>query len=265
MLYLRWLNKFEAVPIPGTEGAENPFFKPDGEWVGFFAGGGMKKVSLAGGLPQTLATAPYALGATWGEDGYIVYSPTLNSGLRRVSENGGDEPQVLTHPDFAGSGYGHVYPQYLPNGRNILFTIWGSSAVPAFRAAVYSLDTMEWEGLLPDGSSSNYQYLPTGHLLFSGGSGAGGGTNQLIARVFDLESLEPRGGGLGVVESVLRLQVQPDPCSRPPLMGPSALNRQARQHKSSGWIAKETASLWVSLRATTVGQDCRQMVTASPF
>ena len=191
LLYLRWLNEFEAVPIPGTEGAQDPFFKPDGEWVGFFADGEMKKVSLAGGLPQPLAMAPYAHSATWGEDGYIVYNPTMNSGLRRVSENGGDEPQVLTQPDFAGSGYAHIYPQYLPNGRNILFTL-GGSRDPVDPVAVYSLDTMGWEIVLPSAWAASY--LPTGHLLFSPPSGAGGGAKQLVARVFDLEDLEPRGG-----------------------------------------------------------------------
>jgi Tol biopolymer transport system component len=105
---------------------------------------------------------------------------------------------VLTQPDFSGSGYAHVYPQYLPNGRDILFSIFGSRD-PVEPAAVYSLDTMGWEIVLPNVGAASY--LPTGHLLFS----PTGGTNQLVARVFDLESLTPRGGSVGVVESVFEV------------------------------------------------------------
>ena len=65
-LYRRSLDQLEAVSIPGTEGANYPFFSPDGEWVGFFAGGKLKKVPLAGGPPVTLSDAASGAGSTGG-------------------------------------------------------------------------------------------------------------------------------------------------------------------------------------------------------
>src|SRR5712692_9871660 len=56
-LYLRALDSLEAKPISGTDGAFNPFFSPDGQWVGFFAQGKLKKVSIHGGVPVTLYNA----------------------------------------------------------------------------------------------------------------------------------------------------------------------------------------------------------------
>ena len=56
-LYLRAMDSLEAKPIPGTEGAVNPFFSPDGQWLGFFAGGKLKKVSVSGGAALTLGDA----------------------------------------------------------------------------------------------------------------------------------------------------------------------------------------------------------------
>ena len=73
-LYLRPMDRNEATPIPGTEGAYGPFFSPDGEWVGFFAGNQLKKVGLSGSLPVVLSEAPVAYGASWSSDGEIVSS-----------------------------------------------------------------------------------------------------------------------------------------------------------------------------------------------
>src|ERR1700674_3757487 len=65
-LYLRAMDSLGARPIPGTEGAINPFFSPDGQWVGFFAGGTLKKVSVSGGATVTLGNAAYGYGTSWG-------------------------------------------------------------------------------------------------------------------------------------------------------------------------------------------------------
>ena len=194
-LYLRPLDQYEASLIPGTEGAENPFFSPDGQSVGFFANGQMKTVPLAGGLPSSLAAAPWSWGATWSEDGWIIYSPTVNSGLWRVSEDGGPAEQ-LTQPDFADTGYGHTYPQYLPDGRTVLFSIWGhvDDGKALFSAAVLSLDTMQWEPILSSGAVS---YVPTGHLLFKSA-----GERQLLATPFDLSSLSPGANRVGVLADI---------------------------------------------------------------
>ena len=75
-LYLRAMDSQEAKPIPGTEGGVNPFFSPDGRWVGFFAGGNLKKVSVSGGAALTLGDAGVPRGASWGSQGMIAFSPS---------------------------------------------------------------------------------------------------------------------------------------------------------------------------------------------
>jgi hypothetical protein len=114
-LYLRPLDQFEATAIPGTEDGSQPFFSPDGAWVGFFAGGRLKKVPLAGGSPVTLADAPNPGGGSWSGDGTIVFAPDT-SGLMKTTA-GGAAPQRVTE---RGSAIGiHSAPLVLPGGKAV--------------------------------------------------------------------------------------------------------------------------------------------------
>ena len=107
-----------ATPLAGTEGAAGPFFSPDGQWLGFFGGGKLKKISVTGGAPEALADAPTARGGSWTEDRTIVYTPNSgNSGLWRVPAAGGTAEQLTT---LAPGEYTHRWPQVLPGGRAVL-------------------------------------------------------------------------------------------------------------------------------------------------
>ena len=75
-LYVRRLDQLTATPLAGTDGAAGPFFSPDGQWLGFFGGGKLKKIAVTGGAPVTLADAPTARGGSWAEDGTIVFTPS---------------------------------------------------------------------------------------------------------------------------------------------------------------------------------------------
>jgi Tol biopolymer transport system component len=143
-LYLRDLNSFEARPVPGASGARQPFFSPDGKWVAYFARGLLQKAEVTGGAPIRLAEAPFPHGGTWNEDNTIIYSPSLGSGLWRVPATG-VMPESLTKTDGAAMGYAHVFPQALPGGRSVLFTIWGQAGGNAFLA----LDSHRSEMVLP--------------------------------------------------------------------------------------------------------------------
>jgi hypothetical protein len=88
-LYLRAMDSLEARPILGTEGAVGPFFSPDGQWLGFFAGTKLKKISVSGGAAQTLGDATLAHGESWSNQGTIAFSPATASFLQQVSEGGG--------------------------------------------------------------------------------------------------------------------------------------------------------------------------------
>ena len=121
-LYLRDLNAFEARPVPGSSGARQPFFSPDGKWVAFFTRGFVQKAEVAGGAPIRVVEAPYSQGGTWNEDNTIIYAASLGSGLLRVPA-GGETPESLTKPEGAAGGYARVFPQALPGGRHVIFAV----------------------------------------------------------------------------------------------------------------------------------------------
>ena len=161
-LFVRRLDRGEVKPIPGTADSDEPFFSPDGLEVGFFTGDGkLKKVALAGGMPITLCAVKAAIRGSWGPDGTIVFTPGgVNAGLWRIPSSSG-EPRAVTTP-AAGTRVSHIYPQILPDGDHVLFTLVDPPRPPS--AAVVSLRTGEQRKLVD--RARDARYLPTGHLLF---------------------------------------------------------------------------------------------------
>ena len=121
VLATRMMDQSKATPIAGTEGGRDPFFSPDGQWLGFFADTKLKKISVNGGAPVVLAEARNARGASWGEGGIIVASLINTNGLYRVAADGTSAPQELTTLSRGEST--HRWPQVLPGGRVALFTV----------------------------------------------------------------------------------------------------------------------------------------------
>ncbi len=80
-IYVRSLDQLQATALPGTENARDPFFSPDGQWIGFFADGKLKKISVQGGAAVTLCDASDDRGGSWGDDGMIVFEPGQPGGL----------------------------------------------------------------------------------------------------------------------------------------------------------------------------------------
>jgi serine/threonine-protein kinase len=193
-LLSRPLDQLDATPLAGPEGADAPFFSPDGEWVAFFAAGKLKKVPAAGGPVHTLCDAPDARGGSWAADGTIVFAPGNFSGLAVVSANGG-APVTLTKPDAAEGERSHRWPQVLPDGGAALFTIGLASGISFDQARIglVTLATGERRSLAEHGSYA--RLLPSGHLLFVRGS-------TLLAAPFDTARLAPAGAPVPVVEGV---------------------------------------------------------------
>jgi serine/threonine-protein kinase len=166
-LYLRRLTQFEARPIEGSEGAYSPFFSPDGTWVGFLAKSKIYRAAVTGGPALPIADAqslsPGSPGVTWGPDGTIVFAAGV-SGLMHVSEGGG-VPAPLTTPDCARGEVAHVGPQFLPGGRELLFSI--RMADGAWRIAVLSLATRRWDLLPAIGDVAGARYVSTGHVIYA--------------------------------------------------------------------------------------------------
>ncbi len=186
-LYDRPLDGLEASPIPGTEGAARPFFSPDGRWVGFVAGGKLKKVALTGGTPVAICDVQNSNGATWGPDDLILFS---SGGLFRVSAAGGS-PQRVTTPDANQDESDHQTPDILPGGQAVLFTTWtGGYAHP--KITVQSLNTGQRRTLL-DGMHP--RFATTGHIVFFR-------AGSLWAAPFDLDRLDVTGSPVPVVQGV---------------------------------------------------------------
>jgi len=188
-LYLRELSRFGASLIPGTEGADGPFFSPDGQWIAFFADKKLRKVSVLGGAPLDVCDVPQLNpGATWGADGTIVFSSD-RFGLMRVPGSGGTAEQ-LTAPKLAAGEIAHAWPGFLPDGEHLLFTVWNSRGR---RIALLSLGTGEWREVVAGGGAA--RYLPTGHILYPRAGG-------LTAVGFDLDRLEMVGQPFPILEDV---------------------------------------------------------------
>jgi eukaryotic-like serine/threonine-protein kinase len=191
-LYVRPLDRFAATPIPGTEGAENPFFSPDGQWIAFVADSKLKKVSLGGGPPVILAESRAALGGSWGPDDTILFTTDFTSGIWKVSAKGG-EPQRVTAPDPTRRERAQLWPRFLPGGKTALFTIWTGTSWDEARIAVVDLATGKHRTVLEGGTDA--RYAPTGQLVYERGG-------SLLAVPFDTKRMEVTGSPATVLTGV---------------------------------------------------------------
>lgn len=176
-LMQRRLNQFATTEIAGTKGATNPFFSPDGEWIGFQSGRRLCKVALEGGPPVVLCDAADVRGAAWSPSGVIIFAPGPTSGLWRVDETGG-VAAPLTQVHFDGGERTHRWPHPLPDGRGVIFTV-GHAGAASFDEG--SLAVVELDGgghQLIVRHATDGRYLASGHLVWARGS-------ALLAARFD--------------------------------------------------------------------------------
>jgi serine/threonine protein kinase len=191
-LYLRPLDSLESRPIPGTDGATEPFFSPDGQWLGFFADGKLKKVSVNGGTAQTLTDAPAPRGASWGSQGTITFAAFTAGPLQQMPMSGG-ALQSLTHTENGENS--HRWPEFLPGGKAVLYAAGTTNTWAQGQVAVSLLTTGERRNLIRAGMYP--RYAASGHLIY-----AQGGT--LMAVPFDPQGLTLRGSAVPVVEDVMQ-------------------------------------------------------------
>ena len=163
-LRIRALDRFEASSLANR--GTNPFVSPDGEWIGFFADGALKKVAIRGGPAITICRVDgFPRGASWGPDDTIVFAFAGSNGLRRVSALGG-EPETLTVVDRESGETNHRWPEVLPDGEAVVFEVDRSGGIEASSIAVLSLGTGDVRELLTGGSFP--RYAPTRHLVYAG-------------------------------------------------------------------------------------------------
>jgi eukaryotic-like serine/threonine-protein kinase len=198
-LWARALDAAEPRPLAGTEQGSYPFWSPDSRSIGFFAGGKLRTLEVAGGAPFTLCDAPSGRGGTWGPDGTIVFAPSLYSTLLAIAATGGTTRQV-TQFDAAKRQSSHRWPFFLPDGRHFLYY--------SFETGFFDMVAEQpWDGVYMgslDGSpgrflvrsSSEGQYASS-HLLYLR-------EDSLVAAPFDLSRLSLAGEPKLLAEGVDR-------------------------------------------------------------
>ena len=195
-LFVRPLDRYEGSSLASGAIAESPyhpFFSPDGDWLGYVTRTELKKVSVTGGAPITLAAAQFSRGASWGLDGTIVFAPARQTGLSKISATGG-EVTALTALDEAAGELSHRWPQWLPGGRAVLFTsATGEGA--NIETAIEAVVVASGKRTVVHRGGYYARYVKTGHILY-----VQDGT--LFALAFDPERLQASGSQMPVLEGI---------------------------------------------------------------
>jgi Tol biopolymer transport system component len=192
-MWVRPLDSLQPQPLGGTEGAAYPFWSPDSRYIGFFAGGKLKKISVGGGPAQTVCDAPVQFGGTWNREGVIVFG--TDSGLSRVSAGGGVPSQLIEiHEDSHGAA-----PTFLPDGRRFLYMVPTSKEAGIYLGSLDTKPGSHAHRII--GDVSNPQYVPPfegsprAYLLFVR-------EQTLMAQPLDPNSVDPAGDVFPVIEQV---------------------------------------------------------------
>ena len=186
-LFLRPLGGESASPLQGTEGAESPFFSPNGEAVGYWSEGRLMRVGASGGQPTQIANVARISGASWGDDNRIAVGAS-GVGVIVFSSTGATAPDTVAGPDLS-------LPQFLPGGKTLLVTRQRST----FTLDSYSIEVITANGTrkhLLD-NAADARYVPTGHIVF-------GRLGTLVAVPFDASRLEVTGSPVVLVGDVMQ-------------------------------------------------------------
>jgi serine/threonine protein kinase len=119
-LWLRRTDSLTAKPLPGTEGAENPFWSPDSKWIGFVGGSKLRKISVEGGIPLVICDSAALRGGSWSSNGTILFVPGTAVPVYSVPETGG-APVAITKLDKSAGELTHRWPVFLPDAKHFLF------------------------------------------------------------------------------------------------------------------------------------------------
>jgi Tol biopolymer transport system component len=195
-LYLRPLDRFETEPLAGTDGASNPFFSPDGRWIGFFADEKLKKVSLDGGAPVTVSDALNPRGEAWSGDDTIYVTTSNNSGISRVPARGG---KLEPYTELVKGELSHRWPRLLPDGKTLLFSVWNDAGWEVSRIAAQREGSTDRTEVVDIGGGYP-RYIrdagQRGFLVYARSEG-------LLASQFDEATIKPVGQAIPILDGVL--------------------------------------------------------------
>src|SRR5215469_15491122 len=187
-LWLRRTDSLTAKPLPGTEDAQNPFWSPDGRWIGFVAGEKLRKISIDGGSPLVICSSVQERGGSWNSSGTILFVPGPGYPVFSVQDSGGN-PVAVTELDGSAGEVSHRWPVFLPDGTHFLFLARGKENI------IYAASTKSKERKVILKNDTNAIFVSSGYLLFVKNS-------VLMAQPFDAEHLELKGNAISVAEGV---------------------------------------------------------------
>ncbi len=205
-LYSRRLDQARAEPITGTEGGSSPFFSPDGDdWIGFIVGSSLKRVSVVDGTTETIVPEAQfgglmgsPIGATWGDDGTIVFGG--GNSLYQVAASGG-EPELLAEAWVPGDDVAYGLPHMLPGSGTVLVTVRRSLDPETAEIVAFDIASGSRKTLLSDAMDA--RYVQTGHLLFMR-------QGVLMAVGFAVERLEIEGQPVTILDDVMQALFMPN-------------------------------------------------------
>jgi eukaryotic-like serine/threonine-protein kinase len=184
ILFVRDIDGLEAQVVPGTENAFDPFFSPDGAWIGFERGTALMKVAVAGGAPLEIVDAGAQItGTAWGVDDTLIFARF--DGLYRVPATGGSAERLARERQ----GEQYLAPRFLPGENAVLFHVRQAADFSRAHLGVLLLETGE-QRILIEGA---YPYYVSGHVVFTRGA-------TLMAAPFNIDRLEVTGSPVAVMD-----------------------------------------------------------------
>lgn len=200
-LWLRSLDSFVTQPLAGTDGADSPFWSPDGNSIAFFADNKLKKIDTRSNVIEIICPAGSGRGGDWNQRGVILFCAGDGAALSRVDAAGG-KPEVVTELDAARGETNHDYPSFLPDGEHYLFHLFGKDNHGIYVGSLKSKERKMLIPLSPDSANSTRAVWSAsdsraGHILYALNR------NTLLARAFDPDRLELKGEPFRVAENVI--------------------------------------------------------------
>ena len=233
----------------GQDRPYQPFFSPDGKWIGFVTPGELRKVPVGGGTPIKLCDVDRARGVSWGPDGAIVFSPSPRGALMQVPDKGG-EPQPFTELDEAENEQTHRWPQWLPGGQAVLFT--SHTQLSGFDHAtveVFIPASGERRVVHQGGSFGRYVELGDGKGVVVYANG-----DSLFGIPYDAQRLEATGSSVPLVQGVT--VSQPEGSSQYDIAADGSLVYGSGNSRSLGntvvWVDRDgkATPLWEEMQFT---------------
>ncbi len=164
-IFIRRMDALALQPLAGTNGAVYPTFSPDARWLAYEVNGTLMKIPVSGGAAQKVCNIEgLSRGIAWESEHSILFGH-INRGIFRVSADGGI-PEAVTRPDSANGEISHRFPQLLPDGKTLIFTVKQNN-ISTFDDAIIvaqRIDSKDRKVLVRGGTYG--RYVPSGHLVY---------------------------------------------------------------------------------------------------